>query len=147
MKYSPLSVGMILLLSCMTTHAFDFKSVGAAPAVLFDAPSQRGKKVYIAPRGMPVEVVLSYGEWSKVRDASGGLAWLETKALVATRNVVVRLANAKIRNAAEDGALIVFSADKNVVLELVEPASSGWAKIKHRDGEIGYVKAVELWGL
>ena len=92
-------------------YALDYKSIGAAPAVLYDAPSARGKKVFVAPRGMPVEVVLSYGEWSKVRDASGGLSWLESKALVAKRNVVVQAASAKVRATAEDGAALVFAAD------------------------------------
>ena len=128
-------------------HALEFKSVANAPAVLFDAPSAKGKKLFIAPRGMPVEVVLTYGEWSKVRDASGGLSWLESKALSGKRNVVVNVASAKIRASNEDGALIVFSADKGVLLELAEPPAAGWLKVKHRDGLSGYVKTSEVWGL
>ena len=58
--------------------AFDFKTVGTHPVVLYDAPSVKGGKLFIAPSGMPVEVVLSYGDWVKVRDAAGDLAWTET---------------------------------------------------------------------
>ena len=35
-------------------HALEFKSVGPVPAVLYDAPSPKGRKVFVAPRGMPV---------------------------------------------------------------------------------------------
>ncbi len=136
-----------MLLASAASFALEFKSVANSPAVLYDAPSNKGKKMFIAPRGMPVEVVLTYGEWSKVRDASGGLSWLESKNLSNKRNVVVHVANAKIRASNEDGALIVFSADKGVLLELAEPPASGWLKVKHRDGLSGFVKTGEVWGL
>ena len=126
--------------------AIEFKSVGAAPAVLYDAPSAKGRKLYVAPRGMPVEVVLTYGEWNKVRDAAGDLAWVQAKLLTAKRNLVVKAHSARIRSAAEETASIVFTADKGVLLELLEAVNGGWMKVKHRDGQTGYVKATEVWG-
>lgn len=135
-----------LLCAASNALAVEFKSVGNAPAILYDAPTAKGKKMFVAPRGMPVEIVISYGEWSKVRDASGGLAWLEAKSLVNKRNVVITVANAKVRASAEDGALIVFGADKGVLLELLEVSGNGWAKVKHKDGQSGFVKATEVWG-
>lgn len=127
-------------------HALDFKAVGAAPVILYDAPSEKGRRVAVAPRGMPVEVVLTYGEWTKVRDASGDLSWVQSKGLASKRNLQVKVANAKIRTNPNDAAAQVFSADKGVLLELVEPVVSGWAKVRHRDGQTGYVKAAEVWG-
>nr|WP_211462480.1 SH3 domain-containing protein [Collimonas silvisoli] len=129
-----------------SAHALDFKAVGAAPVVLYDAPSEKGRRVAVAPRGMPVEVVLTYGEWTKVRDASGDLSWLQSKGLVAKRNLQVSVANAKIRANPDDAAAVVFSADKGVLLELLDPVASGWVKVRHRDGQTGYVKATEVWG-
>ncbi|HEY8102673.1 MAG TPA: hypothetical protein VIF82_18190, partial [Burkholderiaceae bacterium] len=73
-RFSVLAAAL-LALTVHAAHAIDFKSVGAAPAILYDAPSLRGKKVFIAPRNMPVEVVFTYGEWSKVRDVVGDLSW------------------------------------------------------------------------
>src|SRR5438552_571934 len=127
-------------------HALDFKTVGAAPVILYDAPSEKGRRVAVAPRGMPVEVVLTYGEWTKVRDASGDLSWVQSKGLAGKRNVQVKIANARIRANPNDAAAQVFSADKGVLLELVEPVVSGWAKVRHRDGQSGFVKAAEVWG-
>ena len=129
-----------------SAHAPDFKSVGAAPAVLYDAPSEKGRKVFVAPRGMPVEVVLTYGDWTKVRDAAGDLFWIESKALGAKRTVVVNAPNTKIRASADDAGAVAFTADKGVLLELQEPVVSGWAKVRHHDGQTGYVKASEVWG-
>ena len=128
-------------------NALEFKTIGATPVVLFDAPSVKGGKLYVAPRGMPVEVILTYGTWTKVRDMSGDLSWVESKDLVSRRNVIVRVTNAKVRAMPDETSALVFSADKNVLLELAEAGTSGWIKVKHRDGQIGYVKLSDVWGV
>lgn len=140
------AVTVVCLAAAGAAHAVEFKSVGAAPAILYDAPSQKGRKIFVAPREMPLEVVLTYGEWSKVRDATGELSWVESKALSPTRTVVTTVAGAKARAAADEKSALIFTADKSVLFELVEPPASGWVKIKHRDGQSGYVKAAEVWG-
>jgi SH3-like domain-containing protein len=95
---------------------------------------------------MPVQVVTSYGDWVKVRDAAGDMGWLEARALSARRNVIVRVANAKVRAAPNDDAALVMTADKGVLLELVDPQGGPWVQVRHRDGIAGYVKAAEVWG-
>lgn len=150
MKFASRLLASALFLASATAslaaHALDYKSVGAAPAVMYDAPSEKARRVFAAPRGMPLEVVLTYGEWSKVRDAGGSLAWVPSKALVAKRNVVVTTANAKIHSTAQESSPVVFSADRNVLLEIAEPVSSGWLRVKHRDGQSGYVRITDVWG-
>lgn len=142
-----LIAGSLLLLASCAAAAFDFKTVGAHAAILYDAPSTRSGKLYVAPSGMPVEVVLSYGDWVKVRDASGDMAWTEAKNLSAKRNVIVRVASAKVRSAPDDNASVVMTAEKNVLLELVDPEAGTWVRVRHRDGTSGYVKASDIWGL
>ena len=127
-------------------QAVEFKSVGATPAVLYDAPSEKGRKVFVAPRGMPVEIVLSYGEWTKVRDAGGDLSWVDSKLLSARRTLVVTAANAKLRASADEAAPLTMTADRGVLLELTDPVASGWLKVRHRDGVNGFVKVSEVWG-
>lgn len=138
--------GFLFALGAESAMALDFKSIGSAPAILYDAPSEKGRKVFVAPRGMPVEIVLTYGEWTKVRDAAGDLFWVESKALSPRRTIVVNVPNAKVRASMDDSTPIIFSADKGVLLELAEPAASGWLKVRHRDGQVGYVKASDVWG-
>jgi len=147
MKFAAMLAGAIAASALAPAAvAAEFKSVGAAPAIMYDAPSERGRKMFVAPRGMPVEVVLSYGEWTKVRDVSGDLSWVEAKTLDARRHVVVNVASAKVRSAPDEGSAVVFSADKGVLLELAEPISSGWIKVRHHDGQGGYIRAADVWG-
>jgi SH3-like domain-containing protein len=142
-----LIAGSLMLLVSCAAAAFDFKTIGAHSVILYDAPSTRGGKLYIAPSGMPVEVVLSYADWVKVRDVTGDMAWTETKNLSAKRNVIVRVASAKVRSAPDENAPVVMLAEKNVMLELVDPEAGNWVRVRHRDGIVGYVKASDIWGI
>ena len=126
--------------------AADFKSIGAAPAVLYDAPSEKGRRVFVAPRGMPVEVVLTYNEWVKIRDAGGDLSWVEAKQLSNRRTLVVNVATAKIRASADENSMVVMIAERGVLLELADPVASGWVRVKHHDGLSGFIKATDIWG-
>ena len=147
MTSSRLIASAVLLLASAAAQAFDFKTVGNAPAILYDAPSQKGGKLYLAPRGMPLEVMLSYGEWVKVRDASGEMAWTETRWLSGKRNVVVRSLSARVHSTPDDSAAVLMTADKGVLLELADPQLSSWVKVRHKDGIIGYIKAIDVWGI
>jgi SH3-like domain-containing protein len=147
MKVSSLVTAVLLLLASAAAGAFDFKTVGAAPAILYDAPSLKGGKLYVAPPGMPVEVVLGYGDWVKVRDASGDMAWTEANGLSARRNVIVRNPNAKVRTTSDESAPVLMTADKGVLLELVDPETGIWLKVRHRDGIAGFIKAADVWGI
>ncbi|MBZ0143007.1 MAG: hypothetical protein KJZ92_11640 [Rhodocyclaceae bacterium] len=114
---------------------------------MFDAPSQKARPLFLVARGTPVEVVVSLGEWIKVRDAAGDLAWVERPALAEKRMLIVTAATAEVRGQADAAAALVFEAEKDVLLEFVEPGPPGWAKVRHRDGQSGFVRASQVWGL
>jgi SH3-like domain-containing protein len=40
-----------------------------------------------------------------------------------------------------------MTAEKNVLLELVDPEAGNWVRVRHRDGTSGYVKASDIWGI
>lgn len=126
--------------------ALDYRSV-SENAVLYYAPSTKGVKHFIIVRGTPVEVVLTQENWTKVRDSGGNMAWIEARLLSPARTLLVRADKTEVRAAADDKSAVVFSAEKNVVLDLVEAAPPGWARVKHRDGQSGFVKASQVWGL
>lgn len=126
--------------------AIDYRTVDAA-TVLYDAPSQRGSKLFVVKRDTPVELVVNLEGWSKVRDAEGGLAWIERKYLAERRSVIVTADRAEVRQKAEDGSSLVFEAEKSVALEYLEALPGGWVKVRHRDGQSGFVRANQIWGL
>ncbi|MCC2955130.1 SH3 domain-containing protein [Massilia sp. IC2-477] len=137
----------VLLLAAPAAFAFDFRSVGAAPAILYDTPSSKGARMYVAPQGMPLQVLSSYADWVKVRDANGDLAWTPAKGLSARRNLVVRTPGAKVFAGPDESSQVLMTADKGVILELVDPTALTWIRVRHRDGIDGYVRANDVWGL
>ena len=136
----------MLLLAAGTVEAADFRSVSEAGTIFYDAPTARGKKLFVVSRDFPVEVLVSNDGWARVRDASGELAWVERKALAERRTVVVTAPMAEVRSGATEQSAIAFRAEKGVALELVEGAAA-WARVRLRDGRSGFVRANLLWGL
>ena len=134
-------------LAAAPASALDFRAVDVQAAILYDTPSQKGKKLYIVHQYMPLEVVVKLDGWVKVRDAEGSLAWIESKALTEKRQVVVTANRAAVRREAREEAALAFEADKWVALELQEAAPAGWVKVRHRDGVVGYIKSTMVWGL
>ena len=124
----------------------DFRSLGDPAVVLYDGPSFKANKVFVASRDYPVEVLVKLGNWVKVRDPAGDLAWVEGKSLSAKRTVLVVAVLADVREGPDDRAGVLFQAEKNVVLEVVDAPSGDWVKVRHRDGQAGYVRIGQIWG-
>ncbi len=139
-------LGLAVLTAAMPARALDYRAVSEATPV-YDAPSAKAKPLFVMLAGTPVEVVVSLEGWSKVRDSKGDLTWIEKKHLAEKRNVIVRAERAQVRAAAEDKAPLVFEAERDVVLELLEALPAGWIKVRHRDGQSGFLKAPQVWGL
>ena len=134
--------------------AAEFRSTADAATVLYDAPSAKAKPLFVLGRDTPLEVIVPVEGWSKVRDAGGTIGWVEKKALADKRTLVVRVPLAEVRINPDDGAQLVFRAEQNVLLDLAEPAASaattsapGWVKVRHRDGQAGFVRITQVFGL
>jgi len=114
---------------------------------MFDAPSERAKKIFLAPQGMPVEVISVLRTWVKVRDPLGDLAWISRDDL-ADRRMVIATAVAPLRREAQAMAPAWFSVDRGVVMELMEDRPiNGFLKVRYAEGQIGYIQPDQLWGL
>lgn len=137
----------LLALSAVSAHAIEYRSVAVNAAILYDAPSTQARKTYLLSRYYPVEIIVALEKWVKVRDATGALAWVEIKNLSEKRTVLVTASVAEVRQSPNASAPLAFKADKDVALELIEFSGSGWVKVKHRDGQTGYVEVSGLWGL
>jgi SH3-like domain-containing protein len=137
---------IIVLAATDSAYAVDYVSVADNAAVLYDAPSLQAKKIFVVNRYLPLEQVVNLDKWVKVRDSSGGLAWIEKSALSNKRFVVVTVALAAIHQAPDENAAVVAQVKQQVALEWLENTGTGWLKVRHLDGTAGYVKSTEVWG-
>jgi len=136
-----------LLVPALPALAEEFREVAVDAAVLFDGPSDRAAKRFIAIRGTPLEVLSTLGAWVKVRDVAGDVLWIPRAELGDSRNVIVSRALASVRRTAGDVGVLLFQAERGVLLEVVDgSAPAGWLRVRHRDGTVGFVAAAEVWG-
>ena len=136
-----------IALGAIPALAAEFRTLGDKPAVLYDAPSTRADRLFVASRNYPFEVLVKLDHWTKVRDANGEVAWVENGVLGPKANVLVTVPLADIRGAANAQSPLVFEAYKNVLLELLEPPAEGWVKVRHRDGQQGFIRVAHVWGV
>lgn len=127
--------------------SIDYRSVEPAAAILYDAPSQKAKKLYLIKSQTPVEVVVRLEGWLKVRDAEGTLAWVEASQLVERRTLIVVAPQGEIRAAEQADATVVARLDKWVVVDFVANAAPGWVRVRHGDGATGVIRTSQVWGL
>jgi SH3-like domain-containing protein len=128
-------------------NAAEFRALGERAAVLYDAPSNKADRLFIASRQYPFEVLVKLDHWTKVRDATGEVAWVENKAFGEQKTVLVTVPLADVRAAANPQSPLVFEAYKQVLLEVVEPPAEGWVKVRHRDGQQGFIRTAHVWGV
>ncbi len=139
-----------LMLAGACAQAQDYRAVGEAAIVLYDAPSAKSKKLFIVNQGYPLEVLVVVEGWVKVRDANGGLSWVEAKQLPpkgGPRTVMVKATVAQVRQSADESAAVAFQAQQGVILDLIEVTGNGWLRVRHRDGVTGFVRANQVWGV
>lgn len=143
----PAALFLAQLLTSPVVQAAEFLSVAERTAVLYDAPSARAKKLFVASQFYPVEVIVSVDNWVKVRDISGDLAWMEKRLLSDKRTVLVKAPVADVRQSAQESAPLAFQAREGVAMDLTEVGPAGWVKVRHRDGQTGFVRVGQVWGL
>ncbi len=151
---STLAVTLAAALAFSVAAAAEYRATGEAPTVLFDAPSSKAKPLFVYGRDVPVEVLVAVEGWTKVRDAGGAIGWMANKGLSEKRVLLVRVPVAEVRAKPDDAAPVVFRAEQNVLLELAEGATSaattetpGWVKVRHRDGQVGFARVPQVYGL
>jgi SH3-like domain-containing protein len=145
---APAALAFVALLApALPALAEGFREVAVDAAVLYDGPSDRAARRFIAIRGTPLEVLSTLGNWVKVRDVAGDVLWIPRADLGESRNVIVSRALASVRRTAGDVGVLLFQAERGVLLEVVdESAPAGWLRVRHRDGTVGFVSVAEVWG-
>ena len=143
----PRAAAALLLAASTAAGAAEFRAIGDKPAILYDAPSAKADRLFVASRFYPFEVLVKLDHWTKVRDTTGEVAWVENSALGEQKMVLVTVPLADVRAAASAQSPVVFEAHKQVLLEAVEPPADGWVKVRHRDGQQGFIRVAHVWGI
>ncbi|MGE0355564.1 MAG: SH3 domain-containing protein [Burkholderiales bacterium] len=142
-----LALALLAVLAALPAAGAEFRSIGERAAILYDAPSLKADRIFVASRGYPFEVLVSLDLWTKVRDAGGEVGWVENRALGERRQALVNVPVADVRASPDARSPLVFEAYRQVLLEVLESPADGWVKVRHRDGQQGYARIAHLWGV
>jgi SH3-like domain-containing protein len=96
-------------------------------------------------KGVPVQIVEESGDWRRVCDPEGGLAWVRARALDG-RHRVMRMAQGDLplRRAPSMEAKVTAVLAGHATADLLT-CKAGWCRITV-DHATGWVRASEVWG-
>ena len=126
-------------------QAVDYRSTARHGVIVYDAPADTASKRFILSANIPLEMLSEQGDWIRVRDRDGTLSWIKKSDVVARRYVQVSRMSA-VHQAANKSSATIYKVERNVLLELLDSAGSGWLKVKHRDAPAGFIRIEDVWG-
>ncbi len=95
--------------------------------------------------GVPLQVVEESGDWRRVCDPEGGLAWVRARALDSRRTVMrIALSDLPMRRAPSMEAKATAVLAARATAQLLT-CKAGWCRISV-DHASGWVRADEVWG-
>lgn len=126
--------------------ALDFQSI-KENAPMYDNPNEESPKRYILKAFSPVEVISTWGEFAKVRDWEGFMAWVKMRHLSKTRTVVVLKDSFLYREPGGASHHLLAKVEKNVALFFVNNQNRLWIKVRDENGLSGFMHIANLWGV
>ena len=142
-----LALALAALLAAPAARAQEYRSVGEPATVSYDAPSAKAKRLWVLSRGYPLQVQAMIEGWTRVRDASGDVSWVESRALSTARTVLVRAATGTVRDSPSESGAVLLRVGRDVVLDMVEAPVGEWVRVRHRDGATGFIHVNQVFGL
>jgi SH3-like domain-containing protein len=93
----------------------------------------------------PVDVVKKAGKWYQIADFEGDRGWMHKSLLKKIPSVIVKATLVNVREGPGKNFKVVFQAEKGVSMRLMERKKS-WMKVKHADGDVGWIHKSLVWG-
>ncbi len=135
-----------LYTSISAAEEVEFLSVSSNSTVMYDAPSLKAEKLFVVNAYFPVQVLVKVEGWTKVKDSSDTIAWIENKFLTERRYIIVTTSLANIHQSADIHSPILFQIQKDVVVEWLDSSAADWVHVRLQNGQMGYIRSNQVWG-
>lgn len=124
-----------------------FVSLAAEKVYVRAGPGERFPiKWEFRKRGLPIEIILEFDHWRKVRDHEGAEGWIH-KSLLSGRRTGLVIAEEQIamrRKPREDGRLVAYI--EPLVVTVVEACEGDWCRLSV-SGFKGWAERHNIWGV
>jgi SH3-like domain-containing protein len=142
-----LSVTVILLLLSIlpSTLRAAMVSIKGDKVNLRSGPGTNYSVSWELGEGYPLKILEKKKSWLKVRDFEGDTGWVYRKLTANRPHLIVKKELVNIRKTPSTRGRIIGKANYGVVFTTIKQ-QSGWAKVKHDSGLVGWIKRDLLWG-
>ncbi len=120
-------------------------AVTAKEAHFRAGPSTRSEVLFTMGRYYPVRVLQAKGDWLRVVDFENYRAWVHRSLLGGVKAVVVKVDIVNIRDRPGLDGRVVFKAKRYVPFKVLS-RHKDWLKVRHDDGDVGWLKRTLVWG-
>jgi SH3-like domain-containing protein len=92
----------------------------------------------------PILVIEKKGKWFRFKDYQNDVAWIHSSLLAIGRCVITTVKTSNVRERATTKSRILFTVARGVPFKVLAD-SKGWLKVKHADGDIGWISKKLVW--
>lgn len=144
------SLFFLVFLSSVSLCSAQMMSVNGENVNLRSGPGTKYSVKWEYGQGFPLNVLERKSGWAKVSDFEKDTGWIHDSLLSKKEYVIVKVhrGNKKkinIRSGPGTSNDVVGQAFYGVVFERLEK-KSGWLKVRHETGLVGWIKQTLLWG-
>ncbi|NVM21573.1 MAG: SH3 domain-containing protein [Desulfobacterales bacterium] len=120
-------------------------SVNSGKANIRSGPGTNHEILWSAGKYYPVDIIKKSGNWYRIRDFEGDTGWIHKSLLKKIHSVIVKGPIANVREGPGTSSAVLFQAEKGVSFKLLKTKGK-WLKVRHGDGDIGWVHKNLVWG-
>lgn len=120
-------------------------SVSADRANIRSGPGTKHEILWSAGKYYPVDTIKRHGNWYQIRDFEGDQGWIYRSLLKKVPAVIVKANIANVRGGPGTNFRVLFRAERGVSFKLLH-AKGKWFKVRHADGEVGWIHKSLVWG-
>lgn len=118
--------------------------VNADIANMRSAPTTKSDQLWQVEKYHPLIVLEKKGKWVKVKDFEGDTAWLHKSLLGNSECVITKKAKCNVRSSGSIKGKKLFTTERGVPFKVLD-RKNGWIKVKHKDGDIGWISKKLVW--
>lgn len=136
---------LLPIVVCVGTASAKRLSVAVHRANVRSGPGTDHQILWSVGQYYPVDTIKRSGNWYKIRDFEGDIGWIHRSLLNNTSAVIVKRAIVNVRKGPGTNFRVVFRAEKGVSFRLLK-RKRNWLKVRHEDGEVGWIHRNLVWG-
>jgi SH3-like domain-containing protein len=120
-------------------------SVAVNKANVRSGPGKNYEVLWSVGKYFPVDIVKTSGDWRQIRDYEGDAGWIHRSLLKEIPSVIVKGSLVNVREGPGKDTKVLFQAESGVSFR-VEEKKDKWLRVKHADGDTGWIHESLVWG-